>query len=1247
MSDYTGVNGSVDYTFMKEMVDNLTTRIFEPAQDPDELVMDVITGSGTSRTNAAGEINPNVFMKQNGNQGQFANTQEQKEHVHQNIDEINRRIDDLKKNPSISDKPAIQQYYGFQQNLMNNAKNGIDVWRYMTRIPGGERSLTHADFKETSVVYPENPEKGAEEYNQMFQEMGYTKAWDNLEKRIQIEHEMDGKLLSADQKKKYAQDIQKSNTEMITTYEGMMRPENEKKFGHLYQNFGGANGGTVSGSRGYQSTVRQLHDENAALANGWDVTKLADYHLMKSFSANCDQADAMFEDFADPALGNYAKMTKKVAVLNPEGKKFSSQEDFDRYMTEYQHAMEDMRAEANKPEVQQAIKSGLEAYNNKVNADPSLDRQAKDKKKIAMEDMLPAALSTGRTNAVTQAAYLNKTTDLAARKLTGNPAEVEAYEKQIQNIKQSVKSQREKETKNSSKTADYFKENPGAGGRPGPNENGKEYVWDAMGGRVNLGKMVNKVSVESDEFWYIAREDRNAHQDSLQRNYKAFHKVDEIIEDIDDTISDEGIEGAEAKGTYVQVGGDKFSTFVAEGHEKDAQNYIKESADAMRDGANLIRGMKSDDPDPQVAQTIDRSANRLAKWTEDYANILSDEKGSLALGEGRSATLTQTLVKGGSLPILTSSRDRKNYKTQSEAIEYVHKTMDKSIRIMHQLDKPEDQRVSIFDDYMDIMDGANTELKVEYHRQHMEESGWDANKDEIYKTELKASHEKIINAFDRLCKVPNEDEYRQALNNDLSEMTGNRMGRDLSAKVGYMKGENQAIDMGYPSDQMFALGEVGAIEGMITRAIRRQDQNLIDIPNRKGIKPAEIAEEQAKVEQEKKRLDGVLKEFTEIKNEVWGKEYSSPEATLEIYHKQNEFLDRNPEFNHRQAGESFREARELNSLADKTTNMRDLSDAMSDFNAKRTDKWFSSESKPHKNLRESAEALRQELRAYQTGIYQTGEKKGQRMPEVDRVALREGIEKRADEVSQNADTYLGKRKGDRSTEAGNQRKTGAEKLKNMASAIKQSMEMDRQKEALAAEKEEMKAGVDKGFGEEISDAMELAESERVRRNEEEIRRDKKAGKQTGRSRGKTNMDRLYEKLQGEAEVTIHESAIAEGGLSDKFTHYTACMIVGTAMQIEDKRNGRPLSDRDPTTMAGRLEKDPAFKEMMKGVVGNEKKQQELASMEPGEIYAKYAMVRQNMKVREAKAGNREKAVSLNAAQMNAAQQQQVKQGPKK
>ena len=193
----------------------------------------------------------------------------------------------------------------------------------------------------------------------------------------------------------------------------------------------------------------------------------------------------------------------------------------------------------------------------------------------------------------------------------------------------------------------------------------------------------------------------------------------------------------------------------------------------------------------------------------------------------------------------------------------------------------------------------------------------------------------------------------------------------------------------------------------------------------------------------------------------------------------------------------------------------------------------------------------------------------------------------------------------------------------------------------------MKAGVDKGFGEEISDAMELAESERVRRNEEEIRRDKKAGKQTGRSRGKTNMDRLYEKLQGEAEVTIHESAIAEGGLSDKFTHYTACMIVGTAMQIEDKRNGRPLSDRDPTTMAGRLEKDPAFKEMMKGVVGNEKKQQELASMEPGEIYAKYAMVRQNMKVREAKAGNREKAVSLNAAQMNAAQQQQVKQGPKK
>ena len=1235
MSDFMDTGKQIDYTFMKEMVDNLTVTLFEPAKDPDEFVMDVFSGSGTTHANAQGEINPNLFMSSpNGNQGQFANTPEKVAHVRDNIDELNRRLEGLKGNEVLSDKPGVQQYYGFQQELLTDAKNGIDVWKYLTRIPGGEKSLGHADFKATQKVYPDDPAKGAAEYEQMFQEMGYTKVWDNLTERIHMENDMDGKLLSNEQKKEYSQRIQKSNAEMIDVYQGMMTADNERKFGHLYHDFGSANHGTVSGSRGYHSTVTELVEENTALANGWDVTRIADYRMMKSFSEKCVKSDEMFEEFSDPALGNYAKLTKKVAVLNPEGKKFDSQDAFDRYMMEYQQAITDLGAEAKKPEVKQAIQSGIETYSNKVKADDSISRKDKNTVITRMEDMLPAALSIGKVGISNQTAYLNKATDLAALNLTGDPAALEAREERIRKIKSSLLSERELQSVHENKVSDYFKENPNAAGRPGPNENGKEHIWDAMGGRINKGRMINKVSLESDEFWSLAREKKGENIASFDEHYTKFHKVDEdgVLEDDFLATAVEGDPiGGDNKGVY--IGGDKFTKVVAEGHEKDAQNYINEAVNVIHDGARIIRGMKSDDPDRNVARTIDRSANRIAKWADDYAEIVKDEKGSLALGEARSATLTQTLVKAGALPILSRSTELKKCKNQAERIEHMHSTMDKSIRIMHQFDKPEGERVSIFDDFMDIMDGANSELKTEFHRQHMEQTGWDANKDAIYKTELKASHEKVIASFEKLCKVQNVDEYREALNNDLFEITGNKKARDMSSEVGYMKGENRAIDLGYPSDQLFAFGELGAIEGQIERDIRRQDTEM---------RSAATPEVKARIETEKKRLNSALAELTEIKNEVWGKEYTSPEDTLAIYHKQNKFLNEHPEFAHNHLGDSFREARELNSLADKTADIKALSEAMNTFNAKRTDKWLSSESKPHRILRESAEALQREVKAYKTGVYQEGDRKGQKMSEEERIALREAIERRADEVSRNSETYLGKRKGERSTEAGNQRKAGAESLKSLAASIRESIRIDREKELEASqkfvsEKEERAAGVDESFGEDISDAMDLAESERVRRNKADD-----AAKEQKKNPRRSSMDQLYSQLQAEAKLEFHESATTKGGLSDNFTHLVACMVTGTAMQIQAKREGRAISDRNLSSMAGRLENDPAFKEMMKGVEGNVKKQQEIAAMEPGEIYAKYAMVRQNMKMREAQAGQKQRAASINAAQ-----QQMQQQGPKK
>lgn len=127
-------------------------------------------------------------------------------------------------------------------------------------------------------------------------------------------------------------------------------------------------------------------------------------------------------------------------------------------------------------------------------------------------------------------------------------------------------------------------------------------------------------------------------------------------------------------------------------------------------------------------------------------------------------------------------------------------------------------------------------------------------------------------------------------------------------------------------------------------------------------------------------------------------------------------------------------------IREKYTNEKDINDlssAMSEFDTKRTDWWFSKESPVHKALRESAESLKADLDALKYGVYKDGPQKGQPLSEKDRKELLESVEKKTEQVEKDANKYLTERKGTRGTEAGNKRKAGAQKIKDLAASVRE------------------------------------------------------------------------------------------------------------------------------------------------------------------------------------------------------------------
>ncbi len=124
-----------------------------------------------------------------------------------------------------------------------------------------------------------------------------------------------------------------------------------------------------------------------------------------------------------------------------------------------------------------------------------------------------------------------------------------------------------------------------------------------------------------------------------------------------------------------------------------------------------------------------------------------------------------------------------------------------------------------FDIIMDFQHVGTEELKTEFHRQKLEAEGWTPQSEHAYLEELKATHEKALEAYDKLWALDDQGQYDQYLNNELDHQIGRQPenDRDYNAMFGHVRGEVQAIENGWSRKDIQILGIVGAAEQVLKK----------------------------------------------------------------------------------------------------------------------------------------------------------------------------------------------------------------------------------------------------------------------------------------------------------------------------------------------------------------------------------------------------------------------------------------------
>ncbi|MBR1470172.1 MAG: hypothetical protein IJ600_00855 [Lachnospiraceae bacterium] len=188
---------------------------------------------------------------------------------------------------------------------------------------------------------------------------------------------------------------------------------------------------------------------------------------------------------------------------------------------------------------------------------------------------------------------------------------------------------------------------------------------------------------------------------------------------------------------------------------------------------------------------------------------------------------------------------------------------------------PEAYRQDIFETYMAVTHAGADEVRTALERQKMAQNGWDEEKEKAYAAKLKETHQQMIRSYDALYAVNNIGQYDDFLNNTLDHTVGKDADsrRDIYTEIGGLRGEVQALEMGWRTDELAPMYMVGTMEATIAkfRDTQKRDNN----PD-----PAKMD-----------ALDVLEREFAELKKDVWDRKVSTPQEKMELLRKIEDFTE--------------------------------------------------------------------------------------------------------------------------------------------------------------------------------------------------------------------------------------------------------------------------------------------------------------------------------------------------------------------
>ncbi|MBQ9490703.1 MAG: hypothetical protein IJU80_12310 [Lachnospiraceae bacterium] len=396
---------------------------------------------------------------------------------------------------------------------------------------------------------------------------------------------------------------------------------------------------------------------------------------------------------------------------------------------------------------------------------------------------------------------------------------------------------------------------------PKVNAEGKIYPWAIEGKNFTAYDSINKFTMQLPGIVGILGEEKLA-QASMMGNYlREIPTGNPILNGADHTK----ILGLQ--NTYdpsIKLGDlhEGYRRYLTKNQEGAAQEIYDRSNELVKETSTYLRNLYKKESDLRSIH-MQEKADELADWYELQAQVANPKSGNIAEAEMNAPYLPAINMLAGAAP----KYDMEGFEKCIDALEQNGVEGGKSI----------------YDDYFTVISSGARETQIQFHRQQMEQDGWDAEKEQIYLSELKRSHDKTIEAFDRLWEIEDKGQYDDVLNNTLDHMIGKQPKdqRDANYAIGYMRGESKAIDMGYDSKHLYVLAQVGMQEQYVKKMEAELDHQLTETKDKAKIQ---------KIKEQKEQIAEYKKDFEQLKESVWNQRVSGKEEMEAVGKQVDDFL---------------------------------------------------------------------------------------------------------------------------------------------------------------------------------------------------------------------------------------------------------------------------------------------------------------------------------------------------------------------